>query len=212
MIPKSPRIEPLFQRLPSILAYPAAPSMLWMIAALCALRLLAHLPSLLGLAFELIFWVMGFKLAVEALVNTAHGRIEPLGRNDLAATDGEAVQQMLLQVLVSRVHHRGRGVRGPGAGPGDAGRRGAAAAGGHHHAGDRPQPARRAQSAGLGRADRAPGRALLRRGGGAGRAGGGVEAWRRRCSPGCCPATWARCRAASSACMPWSRATTCWAT
>lgn len=101
MIPKSARIEPLFQRLPSILAYPAAPSMLWMIAALCALRLLAHLPSLLGLAFELIFWVMGFKLAVEALVNTAHGRIEPLGRDDLAATDGEAVQQMLLQVLVS---------------------------------------------------------------------------------------------------------------
>jgi hypothetical protein len=100
MIQKSPRIEPLFQRLPSILAYPAAPSMLWMIAALCALRLLAHLPSLLGLAFEVIFWVMGFKLAVEALVNTAHGRIEPLGHNDLAATDGEAVQQMLLQVLV----------------------------------------------------------------------------------------------------------------
>lgn len=101
MIPKSPRIEPLFQRLPSILAYPAAPSMLWMIAALCALRLLAHLPSLLGLAFEAIFWVMGFKLAVEALVNTAHGRIEPLGHDDLAATDGEAVQQMLLQLLVS---------------------------------------------------------------------------------------------------------------
>ncbi len=101
MIPKSKRIEPLFQRLPSILAYPAAPSMLWMIAALCALRLLAHLPSLLGLAFEAIFWVMGFKLAVEALVNTAHGRLEPLGHSDLAATDGEAVQQLLLQLLVS---------------------------------------------------------------------------------------------------------------
>lgn len=101
MIPKPTRIEPLFQRLPSILAYPAAPSMLWMFAALCALRLLAHLPSLLGLAFELIFWVVGFKLAVEALVNTAHGRIEPLGHGDLAASDGEALQQMLLQVLVS---------------------------------------------------------------------------------------------------------------
>lgn len=101
MTPSSTRIEPLFQRLPAILAYPAARSMLWMIAALCALRLLAHLPSLLGLAFELIFWVMGFKLAVEALVNTAHGRIEPLGHNEVAATDGEALQQMLLQVLVS---------------------------------------------------------------------------------------------------------------
>jgi hypothetical protein len=101
MIPKTPRIQPLFQRLPSILAYPAAPSMLWMIAALCGLRLLAHLPNLLGVAFELMFWVMGFKLAVEALVNTAHGRIEPLGRNDLAATDGEAVRQLLLQLLVS---------------------------------------------------------------------------------------------------------------
>jgi hypothetical protein len=101
MVPRSSRIQPLFQRLPSILGYPAAPSMLWMLAALCVLRLLANLPSLLGLAFELIFWVMGFKLAVEALVNTAHGRIEPLGHDDLAATDGEAVRQILLQVLVS---------------------------------------------------------------------------------------------------------------
>ncbi len=101
MKPTSTRIQPLFQRLPTILAYPAAPSMLWMIAALCALRLLAHLPSLLGLVFELAFWVVGFKLAVEALVNTAHGRLESLGHNDVSATDGEAVQQMVLQLFVS---------------------------------------------------------------------------------------------------------------
>lgn len=101
MKPSSVRIQPLLQRLPAILAFPAAPSMLWMLLALCALRLLAHLPNLLGLAFELGFWVMGFKLAVEALVNTAHGRLEPLGGNDVGATDGEAVKQLLLQVLVS---------------------------------------------------------------------------------------------------------------
>ncbi len=97
---KAVRIQPLFQRLPTLLAYPAAASMLWMLAALCALRLLAHLPSLMGLLFEVVFWVMGFKLAVEALVNTAHGRLEPLGHSELAATDGEAVQQLMLQLFV----------------------------------------------------------------------------------------------------------------
>jgi hypothetical protein len=100
MSSKPIRIEPLFQRLPAIVAYPAAASMLWMILALCTLRLLSNLPSLLGMAFEVAFWVMGFKLAVEALVNTAHGRLEPLGHSDLAATDGEAVQQMMLQLVV----------------------------------------------------------------------------------------------------------------
>ena len=100
MTVKAVRIEPLFQRLPALLAYPAAASMLWMFAALCALRLLAHLPGLLGLLFEVVFWVMGFKLAVEALVNTAHGRLEALGHSDLAATDGEAVQQLMLQLMV----------------------------------------------------------------------------------------------------------------
>jgi len=100
MTPTSARIEPLLQRLPAILAYPAAASMLWMIGALCVLRLLSHLPNLLGLLFEAVFWVMGFKLAVESLVNTAHGRLEPFGGNDLMATDGQAMQQMLLALVV----------------------------------------------------------------------------------------------------------------
>ena len=93
-------IQPVSDRLPAIFAYPAHKAMLWMIAALCALRLLNHLPSLLGLVFELAFWVMGFKLAVEALVNTVHGRFEPMGAEDMMATDGEAVNQILLMLVV----------------------------------------------------------------------------------------------------------------
>lgn len=96
----SRRIQPLTQRLPKLLAYPAGKAMLWMIAALCLLRLLNHLPNILGLLFELAFWVMGFKLAVEALVNTAQGRLEPLGGSDLVATDGDAWEQILLQIIV----------------------------------------------------------------------------------------------------------------
>ncbi|MBW8368831.1 MAG: hypothetical protein K0M70_13350 [Arenimonas sp.] len=96
----SARTEPLWQRLPAILAYPAASSMLWMIGGLCLLRLLSHLPNLLGLLFEAVFWVMGFKLAVEALLNTAHGRLEPFGGNDLMATDGQAMHQLLLAMVV----------------------------------------------------------------------------------------------------------------
>jgi hypothetical protein len=96
-------IEPLSQRLPKILAYPASKTMLWMLGALCAFRLLANLPNILGLLFEVGFWLMGFKLAVEALVNTAHGRLEPLGSEDLMATDGEGWSQLVLVVLVSAV-------------------------------------------------------------------------------------------------------------
>jgi len=96
-------IEPLSQRLPKILVYPAGKTMLWMLAALCAFRLLANLPNILGLLFEIAFWLMGFKLAVEALVNTAHGRLEPLGSEDLMATDSEGWSQLVLVVLVSVV-------------------------------------------------------------------------------------------------------------
>lgn len=90
----------LLERLPSLLTYPLRGSMPWMMAALSLLRMLNHLPSLLGLLFEVVFLVMAFKLAVEALTNTAHGRDEPLGASDLAATDGEAVRQLVLQILV----------------------------------------------------------------------------------------------------------------
>ncbi len=96
----APPIQSVSDRLPAIFAYPAHKAMLWMIAALSALRLLNHLPSLLGTVFELAFWVMGFKLAVEALVNTVHGRFEPMGAEDMMATDGEAVNQILLMLVV----------------------------------------------------------------------------------------------------------------
>ena len=100
MSANAPPIQPVSDRLPMIFAYPAHKAMLWMIAALSVLRLFNHLPSLLGMAVELAFWVMGFKLAVEALVNTVHGRFEPMGAEDMMATDGEAVNQILLMLVV----------------------------------------------------------------------------------------------------------------
>lgn len=82
------------------LAYPLQPSLLWLFGALCLLRLLSHLPNLLGLLFELSFWVMAFKLAVEALNNTAHGRYEAVSGGDLLATDGDGLRQLLLQLAL----------------------------------------------------------------------------------------------------------------
>lgn len=93
--------EPLLPRLPSLLAYPATKAMLGFMAALAVFRLLAHAPNILGLLFELAFWVMGYKLAVEALVNTAHGRYAPLHGEDLMATDGDGVEQLVLGVLAA---------------------------------------------------------------------------------------------------------------
>src|SRR5688572_12431562 len=61
---------PLSERLPAILAYPARSPTLWLIGALALLRLLHHLPNILGLLFESAFWFIAFKLAVEALRNT----------------------------------------------------------------------------------------------------------------------------------------------
>ncbi|WP_295361008.1 hypothetical protein [Arenimonas sp.] len=95
------RPEPLLPRLPSLLAYPATKAMLGFMAALALFRLLAHAPNILGLLFELAFWVMGYKLAVEALVNTAHGRYEALHGEDLMATDGDGVEQLVLGVLAA---------------------------------------------------------------------------------------------------------------
>ena len=82
------------------LAYPAHPGLLALLAGLGVLLLLANLPGLLGLAFQLAYLVMAYKLAVEALVNTAHGRYQPLGAEELFATDGDAVRQLVLQWLV----------------------------------------------------------------------------------------------------------------
>lgn len=89
----------LSKRLARFLAYPAQSPTLWMICALAVLRQLNHLPSLLGLVFELAFWFMAFKMAVEALGNTAEGRYEPVPAGDLVATDGDAWEQILLQAL-----------------------------------------------------------------------------------------------------------------
>ncbi len=86
-------------RLPAMLAYPLQSPTLWMILVLAALRLGNHLPSLIGLVFEIGFWLMAFKLAVEALTNTAQGRYEPASTGDVMATDGEARDQLVLQAI-----------------------------------------------------------------------------------------------------------------
>lgn len=87
------------ERLPALLAYPASKGLLAVYAVLAAFRLLSNLPSLLGLVFEIVFWVMAFKLAVEALVNTARGRYEALQTEDILATDGDAWKQLVLGVF-----------------------------------------------------------------------------------------------------------------
>ena len=74
-----------------------------MFAGLALFRLLSNLPNILGLVFELGFWIMGFKMAVEALTNTAHGRYEALHGEDMLATDGDAIEQLVLGVLVGLV-------------------------------------------------------------------------------------------------------------
>ena len=89
----------LLERLPAILGYPAQSPTLWLILALAVLRLLHHLPNVLGLLFEVAFWFMAFKLAVEALQNTSQGRYTPVDTGDVAATDGEAWNQIVLQFL-----------------------------------------------------------------------------------------------------------------
>ena len=86
-------------RLPRMLAYPLQSPTLWLLCALSLLRLLNHLPNLLGLLFEIAFWLMAFKLAVEALGNTMQGRYEPVSTGDVMATDGEAWDQLVLQAL-----------------------------------------------------------------------------------------------------------------
>lgn len=96
----SPGTGSFIERLPGLLAYPASKGMLAMFAGLALFRLLSNLPSLLGMLFELAFWIMGFKMAVEALTNTAHGRYEALHGEDMLATDGDAIEQMVLGVLV----------------------------------------------------------------------------------------------------------------
>lgn len=100
MVRKSPATGSFIERLPGLLAYPASKGMLAMLAGLALFRLLSNLPSLLGLLFELAFWIMGFKIAVEALTNTAHGRYEPLHGEEMLATDGDAIEQLVLGLLV----------------------------------------------------------------------------------------------------------------
>ncbi len=103
MVDKPPVAGSFIERLPGMLAYPASKGMLAMFAGLALFRLLSNLPSLLGMLFELAFWVMGFKMAVEALNNTAQGRYQALHGEDMLATDGDAIEQLVLGVLVGLV-------------------------------------------------------------------------------------------------------------
>ncbi|KFN50459.1 hypothetical protein [Arenimonas composti] len=91
----------LIQGLPSMLTYPLRGAMPFMLGALCLLSLLEKAPGLIGLVFWVLCTVFAFKLAVEALINTAHGRYEPLAADELTATDGEAFKQLVLQFLIS---------------------------------------------------------------------------------------------------------------
>ena len=99
MAPNRSASSSLLDRLPAILAYPAQSPTPWLILGLALLRLLNHLPNVLGLLFEIAFWFMAFKLAVEALRNTAEGRYAPVDTGDISATDGEAWNQILLQLV-----------------------------------------------------------------------------------------------------------------
>lgn len=111
-----------WQDLPGILAYPVRHGELGLIAALSLARLLTHalgstvsiqwLPNfaisgstgsayaiVLTFAIELILLVLGLKLAVEALLNTAGDRLDSTKRGPLWATDGDAAGQFFLLLV-----------------------------------------------------------------------------------------------------------------
>lgn len=97
-------------------SYPLGREMLALFAGLGMLLMLSNAPGLIGLFFALAFWVMAYKLGVEALVNTAHGRYQPLGVGELVASDGDALRQLALQALSAVVVLAGAAWLGPVAG------------------------------------------------------------------------------------------------
>ena len=111
-----------WQRLPDHLAYPAQPRILGMIAIFSLARLLSYLlrsgmsiqwlPQLvvsgrvasisgfvLGSLLELILLLLALKLAIEAMLNTAHDRHDPGKAGPLWASDAHAAGDLLLFLL-----------------------------------------------------------------------------------------------------------------
>lgn len=113
---------PFWQCLPDILAYPVRQGELGLIVAFSLARLLTYalgsvvsiewLPNfaisgmtgsvfaiVLTFAFELILLILGIKLAVEALLNTAHDRLDSTERGPLWASDDNAAGQFFLLLV-----------------------------------------------------------------------------------------------------------------
>lgn len=114
--------SPYWQSLPGILAYPVRHDVLGLMIALSLARLVTYnlgsavsiqwLPdlaisggvssvsaSVLSVALELVLLILGLKLAVEALLNTANNRLDPAGRGSIWASDDHAGSQCLLLFL-----------------------------------------------------------------------------------------------------------------
>jgi hypothetical protein len=111
-----------WQRLPAHFAYPAQSRILGMIAIFSLARLLSYLlrsgmsiqwlPNfvvsgsvasisgfVLGSLLELILLLLALKLAIEAMLNTAHDRHDPSKAGQLWATDAHAVGELLIFLL-----------------------------------------------------------------------------------------------------------------
>ena len=111
-----------WHHLRDLLAYPSRRGLLGAITGLALARLLSYFlgsavaihwwprlvveggvrgagPLLLCGFVELILWFLAFKLAVEALLNTAHDRLDPDKAGPQSATDQHAFGQMLLLLV-----------------------------------------------------------------------------------------------------------------
>lgn len=82
-----PVIVPFWQRLPEISRYPLRPAALGWIGLLAVLRLLGLLPGIAGWVLDLIVSLALYRFAVECLIATAHGRLDPPEWNNRADTD-----------------------------------------------------------------------------------------------------------------------------
>lgn len=99
MTPPRQPIAPFWQRFPQILAYPFHLEVLFPIAMLAVGRMVLNFLPIPGFLVSLVFWIMAFKIAVEALENTARGHLTPGKGGNSWATDGDARDQILLLVL-----------------------------------------------------------------------------------------------------------------
>ena len=79
---RAPAIEPFWQRLGKIFAYPLQREALLTIALLSIARLLGYIPGPVGWIFDLLITIAILRYAGEVLYRTAHGRMDaPTGLN-----------------------------------------------------------------------------------------------------------------------------------